>query len=94
MLKIIDMRNGGESELFEKLAGRGRIGSDKIVRAAEEIVENVRKRGDEAVLEYTEKFDGVKLDETSMKVSGRKWRMLIMRLTRKWLKLLKNPGPT
>lgn len=69
MLKIIDMRNGGESELFEKLAGRGRIGSDKIVRAAEEIVENVRKRGDEAVLEYTEKFDGVKLDETSMKVS-------------------------
>jgi histidinol dehydrogenase len=71
VLKIIDMRNGGESGLFEKLAGRGRIGSDKIVRTVEEIVENVGKRGDEAVLEYTEKFDGVKLDKASMKVSGR-----------------------
>lgn len=69
MLKIIDMRNGGKSGLFEKLAGRGRIGSEEIVRAVEEIVENVRKRGDEAVLEYTEEFDGVKLDKTLMKVS-------------------------
>ncbi|MGE5614859.1 MAG: histidinol dehydrogenase [Bacillota bacterium] len=69
MLKIIDMRNGGKSGLLEKLAARGRIGSEEIVRAVEDIVENVRKRGDEAVLEYTEKFDRVKLDSTSMKVS-------------------------
>ncbi|MGI6668635.1 MAG: histidinol dehydrogenase [Acetivibrionales bacterium] len=69
MLKIIDMRNGGKSGLLEKLAARGRIGSEKVVRAVEEIVENVKKRSDEAVLEYTEKFDGVKLDVASLKVS-------------------------
>jgi histidinol dehydrogenase len=35
----------------------------KAEKAAEAIIEDVRKRGDAAVLEYTEKFDGIKLKE-------------------------------
>ena len=34
----------------------------KALKAATDIVEDVRARGDEAVREYTERFDGVKLE--------------------------------
>ena len=35
----------------------------------EAILSDVEKRGDEAVFEYTEKFDGVKLDKSTVRVS-------------------------
>ncbi|NLP06914.1 MAG: histidinol dehydrogenase [Clostridiaceae bacterium] len=69
MLKIIDMRRGKDSDLFEKLVGRDSVGRQDVVDTVNEILENVRKNGDRAVLDYTARFDGVELDASSMKVS-------------------------
>lgn len=41
--------------------------SEEVLKVVENIVNDVRKKGDKAILEYTEKFDGIKLD--SIKVS-------------------------
>lgn len=41
--------------------------SDEVLRVVESIVNDVKNRGDKAVIEYTEKFDGIKLD--SIRVS-------------------------
>ena len=47
----------------EKMLNRvGAFNADALV-AATNIVEDVRKRGDEALREYTAKFDGVEMEE-------------------------------
>ena len=69
MIKIIDMRKGKDSGLFDKLVGRDRVGSKDVAGAVGEILTNVRENGDGAVLEYTKKFDRVVLNASSMKVS-------------------------
>ena len=74
MLKIIDIRQGKDTELFEKLADRDSVGRRDVTDTVREILENVRKYGDRAVLEYTKKFDRVDLDVSSMRVSGREMK--------------------
>ncbi len=40
---------------------RGKLGSDQVEDKVKEIIAQVRKRGDEALLEYTRRFDNLKL---------------------------------
>lgn len=69
MIKVIDMRQEKDSGLFERLVGRNRLGQGEVVKAVEEILSNVRVNGDQAIIEYTRKFDKVELDTASLKVS-------------------------
>lgn len=69
MIKIIDLRQGSGTELFEKLIRRDRVGRQDVTKVVAEILENVKTGGDKAVLGYTRKFDGAELDAASMKVS-------------------------
>lgn len=69
MIKIIDMREGRDSGLFDRLVNRDRVGGRDVAGAVEEILANVREKGDSAVLEYTKKFDKAQLDQSTMKVS-------------------------
>ena len=41
-----------------------------LLASAQEVVRDVRERGDDAVLEYTRQFDGVELDAGRMRVTG------------------------
>ena len=59
MLRRIILESG--QPFTEKLLGRSGGLSRDIIAAATEIVEDVRLRGDEAVAEYTERYDGVAL---------------------------------
>lgn len=60
MLKMIDSKN--LNTLQEYLESRQEDTDKAIVVSVEEIIANVRKNKDRALYEYTEKFDGVKLD--------------------------------
>ncbi len=51
----------------KRLLERSKINSENIINTVSDIVHNVKKNGDESLNFYTEKFDGVKLDE--LKVS-------------------------
>ncbi len=48
---------------IEKLRNFNHRVSTDLIKKVSEIIENVKKFGDKAILEYTEKFDNVKLDE-------------------------------
>lgn len=74
MIKIIDMRKDGDSDLFDRLISRDRVGKEDVVKAVEEILSTVRAGGDEALLEYTRRFDKVELDAESIKVSDLEMR--------------------
>src|SRR5947207_2352795 len=66
MLTRLDLRGAGDN-LAARLP-RPSMGETAPVEAVREILAEVRKRGDAAVREYTERFDGVRIDE--LRVSG------------------------
>jgi len=69
LIKVIDLRNGKDSGLFESLASRSQMEHGDVLRRVEDIVNNVRQNKDKAVLEYTAMFDKVELSSESLKVS-------------------------
>ena len=60
MVKIIDARRVGSEEVVAQLRRPGGFLSPEVRDAARRIVRDVRVRGDEALAEYTERFDGVR----------------------------------
>lgn len=70
LIKIIDLREGKDSDIFEKLASRSQIEYGDVLRRVEDIVGNVKKEGDSAVIKYTEMFDKVLLKEGELKVTS------------------------
>ncbi len=57
------------SKKLEKIYNRGFIKSRRVEDKVRQIIENVRVFGDEALIKYTRKFDGVKLSLRQLKVS-------------------------
>ncbi|CAA9453803.1 MAG: Histidinol dehydrogenase [uncultured Rubrobacteraceae bacterium] len=62
MVKVLDVREADPKEIVARLRRPGGFLSEKVRDAARRIVNDVRDRGDEALLEYTERFDGVRPD--------------------------------
>ena len=60
MAKVIDAREADAREIVARLRRPGGFLSEKVREAARGIVNDVRDRGDEALLEYTERFDSVR----------------------------------
>ena len=60
MVEKIDARGRDPREVVGELRRPGGFRSEKVRDTARQIVEDVRARGDEALLEYTERFDGVR----------------------------------
>jgi histidinol dehydrogenase len=57
------------SQAFEQLCRRGFIRKPRIETAVTNILNDVRAHGDEAVIKYTRKFDGVKLTPKQLRVT-------------------------
>lgn len=62
MAETLDARSTDPKELAGKLRRPGGFLSPGVRDATRRIVEDVRERGDEALLEYTERFDGARPD--------------------------------
>ena len=61
MIKIMKWGDAKPEEIFAR-RGDARDVSSSVA----EIIKNVRERGDAAVSEYTERFDGVKLEDITV----------------------------
>jgi histidinol dehydrogenase len=57
------------SKKLEKIYNRGLTNKSRIAERVKKIIEDVRDSGDEALIKYTRKFDGVKLSARQLKVS-------------------------
>ena len=62
MIKILKSGEASRDEIFNRTAKAANVGE-----TVSKIIENVRNRGDEALRDYTEKFDGARLE--SLEVS-------------------------
>lgn len=62
MVRLLDARDRDPADVVRELRRPGGFLSPKVRDAARAIVGDVRDRGDAALLEYTERFDGVRPD--------------------------------
>lgn len=69
MIKIIDGRQSNRAELYEKLASRSKIEIGDVLKVVNDVVDNIRSNGDEALLQYTKQFDRVELSSKGIKVT-------------------------
>lgn len=66
-MRVVNVNNKNYIEAVKKVLVRNEESFSQIDRAVEEIISNVINRGDLALKEYTEKFDGAKLDDIRVK---------------------------
>jgi histidinol dehydrogenase len=68
-MKIIDTQQQDIAAELKRIVNRGESATEEVAVLVKEVVDRVRKEGDPAVLEYTEKFDKVKLTLKDIRVS-------------------------
>ncbi|MGH9844756.1 MAG: histidinol dehydrogenase, partial [Blastocatellia bacterium] len=70
MIEIIQLAGSGvaANEKLRKILNRGIGLNNDILTRTDAILREVRERGDEALIEFTERFDGVKIKPESLRV--------------------------
>ncbi len=67
-MRIVDLTAGLDFGMVDKLIDTPEVGTSPSASIAD-IVDDVRRRGDAALFEYTRKFDGVPVDSRNVRVS-------------------------
>ncbi|MEA3470495.1 MAG: histidinol dehydrogenase, partial [Thermodesulfobacteriota bacterium] len=67
-MRIISADHPSFAKEIQRIMSRGNVLDEAVVERVAEIIENVSKKGDEALIEYTEKFDGISLDRSTLEV--------------------------
>jgi histidinol dehydrogenase len=88
-MKIIDSQQQDIATELKRIVNRGETATEEVAVAVKEVVERVRKEGDPAVLEFTEKFDKVKLTLKDIKISPEEIREAYSRVETKKVDALK-----
>ena len=68
-MKTVRLNAQTEMELQDTLRRRSTNSFSEQQAKVDKIVADIRERGDEALFEYTERFDGVKLTEDTVTVT-------------------------
>ncbi len=68
-MRILKVGNKDFEKQFEMVISRGNEGLEAVERLVEGILQGVKAKGDEAVLEYTRRFDGTDLSPFQLRVS-------------------------
>jgi histidinol dehydrogenase len=88
-MKIIDSQQKDIVSELKRIVNRGETATEEVAVAVQEVVERVRKEGDPAVLQYTEKFDKVKLTLKEIKVSPDEIKAAYQKVDNKKVEALK-----
>ncbi|MBN2179082.1 MAG: histidinol dehydrogenase [Deltaproteobacteria bacterium] len=69
-MKIIRASQPSFVAEIERIMNRGDVLDETVIESVAEIIEDVKKRGDKALIEYTEKFDGISLEPSTLEVDS------------------------
>ncbi|MBI3803945.1 MAG: histidinol dehydrogenase [Nitrospirae bacterium] len=70
MMKTVHVDDRRFQTLYRKVLNRLDLGADSIEKTVRKILNEVREKGDRAVLRYTEKFDRLRLSASELRVDG------------------------
>ena len=73
-MKIIDSKQKDIIAELKRIINRGETATEEVAAIVKDVVERVRKQGDPAVIEFTEKFDKAKLTLKDLRVSAEEIR--------------------
>ncbi|MBI3630036.1 MAG: histidinol dehydrogenase, partial [Candidatus Rokubacteria bacterium] len=74
-MRRLDARSGGVEAVIRQLHRDPETVKPEVQRAVDEIVAAVRARGDEALLEYTARFDGYRCEAAGLRIGEADWRV-------------------
>lgn len=69
-MKIIHTGDTCFEQEFNRIKNRGKIADEELKSVVSKILEDVARRGDEALFEYTEKFEDVSLDADTVEIKA------------------------
>ena len=70
MIRFLKFTDPDFADLFSAIAGRGETASAEVEQTVRAIIDAVRSRGDQALFEYTARFDHVELTSENCQVSA------------------------
>ena len=70
MIRFLRFSDAGFAETFREITTRGDTTPAGVVQTVQGILADVRERGDEALCEYTERFDRLKLEAETLEVTA------------------------
>jgi histidinol dehydrogenase len=88
-MKIIDSQQTDILSELKRIINRGETATEEVAAIVKDVVERVRKEGDPAVLEFTEKFDKVKLSLKDIRVTPEEVKEAYTRVEQKKVDALK-----
>jgi len=88
MIRFLQFSDAGFEEAFRTISERGETTPVGILQTVEAILADVRERGDAALCEYTERFDRLKLDATTLEVSTAEIEQALVAVDRETLATL------
>jgi len=90
MLKKIDLKGSNIKKIKEILDERSKKDLSEYRKIAQDIINNVIERQDEALFEYTLKFDNVKINNNNIRVTKEEIKKAVETVDSKFLNALKN----
>ncbi|HEY6010823.1 MAG TPA: histidinol dehydrogenase, partial [Nitrospirota bacterium] len=88
-MKIIDSIQKDIVAELKRIINRGETATEEVAAIVKDVVERVRKQGDPAVIEFTEKFDKAKLTLKDLRVSAEEIRDAYTKVDEKKVDALK-----
>ena len=88
-MKIIRTWDADFENTFREIMDRGGVADEAIVRSVDEIVRAVQEKGDQALFDYTARFDGYALTPETVAVTQEEWQAALSRVAEKDFHLLK-----
>lgn len=88
-MRTVNLTPETKSDLLNSLLKRSPNNYGQFEQAVNEIIANVREKKDEAVFEYTEKFDGCRLDASSIKVTQKEIEEAYKQLDADFIEVMK-----
>lgn len=69
MIEIIEREDKAFQEYIDRIVTRGERIPEEVLESVIKIIEDVREKGDEALVRYTEKFDGIRLSPGELEIN-------------------------
>ena len=93
LIRIVNLQKCSP-EQREQLLKRSELDVASVMPSVRSIVADVRKRGDEALIDYNKRFDGVKLSREQIRVSNREIRAAYAKVDVKTVQAIKRAAGT
>lgn len=89
MIQIINYGTAEGNNIVKQILGRSQLDYGNVQETVDEILLNIRKKGDEALFEYTEKFDKIVIDKNSIRVSEEEIEYAYSKVDKELIEVLK-----